>query len=125
MKRFRLCAFVLVAISVLLVSLPAPSQRNAEQARPLRPVVRGNRGAVAGGTHLGTEAGMRLFHTGGNAVDAGVAAMFAGAVVEYSHFGWGGEAPILIRTKEGKGVSVACGGWAPKLAAADFFRNRP
>ncbi len=124
MKRFRLCASVLVAISVLLVSLPAPSQRSAEPARPLRPVVRGNRGAVAGGTHLGTEAGMRLFHAGGNAVDAGVAAMFAGAVVEYSHFGWGGEAPILVRTKDGKVFSIAGVGTAPKLATADFFRSR-
>ncbi len=124
MKRFRLCAFLLVAISVLLVSLPAPSQRSAEPVRPLRPVVRGSRGAVAGGTHLGTEAGMRLFHAGGNAIDAGVAAMFAGAVVEYSHFGWGGEAPILIRTKEGKVFSIAGVGTAPKLATADFFRSR-
>ena len=37
---------------------------------------------------------------GGNAVDAGVATMFAASVTEFSHFGMGGEAPILIRTKE-------------------------
>ena len=90
----------------------------------LRPVVRGTRGAVAGGTPLVTEAGMRVFHAGGNAVDAGVAAMFAGAVVEYSHFGWGGEAPILIRTREGKVYSIAGVGTMPKLATAEFFRNR-
>ncbi|MBI3698666.1 MAG: gamma-glutamyltransferase family protein [Acidobacteria bacterium] len=124
MRRFRIGSLLLVGISILLVSLPAPSQRGGEYTRPLRPVVRGSRGAVAGGTSLGTEAGMRLFHAGGNAVDAGVAAMFAGAVVEYSHFGWGGEAPILIRTRDGHVYSIAGVGTAPKLATADFFRNR-
>ena len=29
-------------------------------------------------------------------------ALWVGAVTEYSHFGLGGEAPILIRTKQGK-----------------------
>ncbi|MBY0372568.1 MAG: gamma-glutamyltransferase, partial [Bryobacteraceae bacterium] len=67
--------------------------------RPLRHAVRGTRGAVTGGTDFAVDAGMRLYVTGGNAVDAGVAAMFAAAVTEYSHFGFGGEAPILIRTK--------------------------
>lgn len=125
MRKFRIGTVVLLAASVLLLIVPAPSQRSGQQpARPLRPVVRGARGAVAGGTSLVTEAGMRLFHAGGNAVDAGVAAMFAGAVVEYSHFGWGGEAPLLIRTRDGRVFSIAGVGTMPKLATADFFRNR-
>ncbi len=41
---------------------------------------RGLRGAVAAGSGFATEAGMRMFHAGGNAVDAGVAAMLAAAV---------------------------------------------
>jgi len=67
---------------------------------------------------------MRLYHRGGNAVDAGAAATFAAAVTEYSHFGFGGEAPILIRTKDGKVFSIAGVGTMPKLASAEFFRNR-
>jgi gamma-glutamyltranspeptidase/glutathione hydrolase len=67
---------------------------------------------------------MRLYFKGGNAVDAGVAAMFAGSVVEYSHFGFGGEAPILIRTKDGKVHALAGVGTMPKLATAEFFRQR-
>src|SRR6202043_3402039 len=59
-----------------------------------------------------------------NAVDAGVAAMFSGCIVEYSHFGFGGEAPILIRTKDGKVHAIAGVGTMPKLATAEFFRNR-
>ncbi len=125
MRSFRIGTVVLAGASLFLLIVPAPSQRSEEQRfRPLRPVVRGTRGAVAGGTPLVTEAGMRIFHSGGNAVDAGVAAMFAGSVVEYSHFGFGGEGPILIRTREGKVYSIAGVGAAPKLATAEFFRTR-
>jgi gamma-glutamyltranspeptidase/glutathione hydrolase len=86
--------------------------------------VRGVRGAVAAGTDFASEAAMRIFHRGGNAVDAGVAAMFAAAVTEYSHFGFGGEAPILIRTADGRVFSIAGVGTMPKLATAEFFRTR-
>ena len=68
---------------------------------------------------------MRTYYAGGNAVDAGVAAMFAASVTEYSHFGFGGEAPILIRTKAGKVWAIAGVGTMPKLATADLFRQRP
>jgi gamma-glutamyltranspeptidase / glutathione hydrolase len=92
--------------------------------RPMRYVPRGTRGAVAAGTDAAADAGMRLFYQGGNAVDAGVASMFAASIVEYSHFGFGGEAPILIRTKDGKVVSLAGVGTMPKEATAELFRNR-
>ncbi len=69
---------------------------------------------------------MRIFFHGGNAVDAGVAAMFAASVSEFSHFGMGGEAPILIRTKAGKIYAIAGVGPMPKLATAKFFmEHRP
>jgi len=67
---------------------------------------------------------MRIYHRGGNAVDAGVASMFAASVAEYSHFGFGGEAPILIRTKDGIVHAIAGVGTMPKLATAEFFRTR-
>ena len=67
---------------------------------------------------------MRIYHRGGNAVDAGVAAMLAAAVTEFSHFGLGGEAPILVRTRDGKVHALAGVGPMPKLATAEFFRNR-
>ncbi|MGA8577744.1 MAG: gamma-glutamyltransferase family protein [Bryobacteraceae bacterium] len=89
----------------------------------LRPPARGTRGAVASGTEYATEAGMRMFTTGGNAVDAGIACMLAASVAEFSHFGLGGESPILVRTKEGKVFAIAGVGTMPKLATADFFRN--
>jgi gamma-glutamyltranspeptidase/glutathione hydrolase len=82
------------------------------------------RGGVTGGTDHAVEAGLRLFHAGGNAVDAGVAATLAASVSEYSHFGFGGEAPILIRTREGKVVAIAGVGTMPKSATAELFRER-
>lgn len=102
----------------------ADAQPRKEYERPVRHAVRGTRGAVAGGSDASVEAGMRMYYRGGNAIDAGVAAMFAGAIAEYSHFGFGGEAPILIRTRDGKVVSIAGVGTMPKLATAEFFRQR-
>lgn len=86
-----------------------------------REPARGKNGAVAGGTTAAVDAGMRIFKMGGNAVDAGVATMFAAAVAEYSHFGFGGEAPILIRTKEGKVFTISGVGTMPKLGTREFF----
>ena len=84
---------------------------------------RGTKGALACGSEYAAEAGMRIYFHGGNAVDAGVAAMFAASVSEFSHFGLGGEAPILIRTKAGKVFAIAGVGTMPKLATANFFQN--
>ena len=90
----------------------------------IRQAVRGAHVGVAAGSEYATEAGMRTYYRGGNAVDVGVAAMFAASVTELSHFGMGGEAPILIRTKNGKVYSIAGVGTMPKKATADLFRTR-
>src|SRR6202012_1246233 len=98
-------------------------QHQAE--RPAQFSARGWHGAIAAGRVYATDAGMRMYYTGGNAVDAGVASIFAAATTEYSHVGWGGEAPILIRTRDGKVHAIAGVGTMPKLASADMFRKRP
>src|SRR5579864_1635532 len=114
-------------LTLLLFALPlviSAQQRSREFERPARFGVRGTHGAVAGGSDYAVEAGMRMYYHGGNAVDAGVATTFAAAVAEFSHIGFGGEAPILIRTRDGKVHSIAGVGTMPKLATADFFRQR-
>ncbi len=75
---------------VCLIST-ASAQRKESIERPVRHAIRGTRGAVATGSDAAAEAGMRLYFKGGNAVDAGVAAMFSGSMAKYSHFGFGGE----------------------------------
>src|SRR5215467_1893434 len=113
--------FRLAVVSFLVVTA-ALAQRQPSN-RPERLPSRGTHGAVAAGSEYATEAGMRLYYAGGNAVDAGIAAMLAASVTEFSHFGMGGEAPILVRTKAGKVFAIAGVGTMPKLATADFFRN--
>lgn len=102
----------------------ACSAQRKDFERPVRQAARGTHGAVAAGTEFATQAGMRTYYHGGNAVDAGIATMFAASVAEFSHFGMGGEAPILIRTKSGKIWAVAGVGTMPKLATAELFRTR-
>ena len=124
----------LVKISLIAaLALPLWSQTQPDRERKqldafrwqvIRPVVRGQRAAVAAGTPLVTEASMRQLHAGGNAVDAGVASLFAGSVSEFSHFGFGGEAPILIRTPEGKVFCIPGVGPAPKLMTREAFLSR-
>src|SRR5579862_5326853 len=105
-----------------LIFVSAAQHKEYEQ--PAMHAARGTHGAVAGGSEYATEAGMRIYFQGGNAVDAGVATMFAASVSEFSHFGMGGEAPILIRTRAGKVYSIAGVGTMPKLATAEMFRER-
>src|SRR5215510_13042428 len=88
-------------IALVLVSFPTLNSK----ADTFRPVVRGKRGVVAGGQPLSVEAGLRMLQSGGNAVDAGVATILAASVIEFSHFSFGGEVPILIKLK-GQKVAV-------------------
>jgi gamma-glutamyltranspeptidase/glutathione hydrolase len=112
-------------IGVLFFGLiVAASAQHKEYEQPAAEAARGTHAAVAAGSEYATEAGMRMYYHGGNAVDAGVAAMYAASVSEFSHFGFGGEAPILIRTKAGKVIAIAGVGPMPKLATAKMFRER-
>lgn len=109
--------------AILLTAILFSSFVVSPRAETFRPVVRGKRGAVAAGSPLSAEAGLRLMQQGGNAVDAGCAAVLAASVIEFSHFSFGGEVPIIIKTRAG--VTVINGqGIAPKLATPEFFRNR-
>ena len=89
-----------------------------------RPTVRGVRGVVAGGHPLVAEAGLRMLHRGGNAVDAGVAAVLAGSVIEFSHFAFGGEVPVIIKPANKPVITINGQGQAPELATREFFENR-
>ena len=111
---------VLLVLSLSFITLLPPTSL----ADTFRPVVRGKRGVVAGGQPLSVEAGLRVLQHGGNAADAGVATILAASVIEFSHFSFGGEVPILIKLKDGD-VSVIEGmGQAPLKATREFFVNR-
>ena len=72
---------------------------------------------------------MRILQQGGNAVDAGVATILAASVIEFSHFSFGGEVPILIKLRKGspgkdKVMVIEGMGQAPLKATREFFINR-
>ncbi len=89
----------------------------------LKPLVMGTRGAVGAGNPLVAEAGLRILQKGGNAVDAGVATVFAAAVVEQTSVGMGGECPILLKLPGKPVVAINGVGIAPELATVDFYRK--
>jgi gamma-glutamyltranspeptidase/glutathione hydrolase len=95
----------------------------SSSAATLKPLVAGRRGAVAAGHPLVAEAGLRMLEKGGNAVDAGVASVFAASVVEMMSFGAGGECPMLIKLKDGLVVAINGDGIAPELATAEFYEH--
>jgi gamma-glutamyltranspeptidase / glutathione hydrolase len=98
---------------------PAAARRPVET---MKPELYGTHGIVAAGRHYTVEAGTRILAAGGNAFDAGVAAVFAAAVNEISHFGMGGEAPAIVFQASNNKVSVICGqGPAPKAAKPAHF----
>ncbi|HKG45267.1 MAG TPA: gamma-glutamyltransferase family protein [Pyrinomonadaceae bacterium] len=119
-----ICQRTLVVFSLITAFVLAGFPLTTSQADTFRPVVRGKRGVVAGGQPLSVEAGLRILQRGGNAVDAGVATTLAASVIEFSHFSFGGEVPILIKLKGQKVVVIEGMGQAPMKATREFFVNR-
>lgn len=119
MKSRMLARLVVFAMGLsVMVSTSA-------QTPTYRPPVRGTRGVVAGGHPLVAEAGLRMLHRGGNAVDAGVAATLAGSVIEFSHFAFGGEVPVIIKmASKPQVVTINGQGQAPALATIEFFEKQ-
>ena len=118
-RKRTVLVFCLIA-SFIVAGFPFTTSN----ADTFRPVVRGKRGVVAGGQPLSVEAGLRILQHGGNAVDAGVATILAASVIEFSHFSFGGEVPILIKPKGQNVVVIEGMGQAPMKATREFFANR-
>ena len=87
-----------------------------------RPLVMGPNAGVSAGHPLTTAAAFEILARGGNAFDAGVAALLVGGVVEQDLYSLGGEALVLVYPRSsGKVVSVVGQGWAPKGATIDWY----
>jgi gamma-glutamyltranspeptidase/glutathione hydrolase len=88
-----------------------------------RPTVAGSHYAVSSGHYLASAAAMRVLDAGGNAVDAGVTAAMALAILQPDVVSFAGVAPTLVYLKaEGKVISLAGLGYWP--AATDVGRLR-
>src|SRR3984885_10928229 len=107
-------AFLLTALAPVL---PNPAALAAE-----RPLVMGRNGGVSAGHPLTTAAAFEILLRGGNAFDAGVAALLVGGVVEQDLYSLGGEGLVLVYPRgEHKVTAVVGQGWAPQGATIDRY----
>lgn len=79
--------------------------------------VRVGAAAVAGGSPEATAAGIDVLGSGGNAVDAVIAAALVQSVVEIPAGGIGGDAFLLLRTADGQVVAINGSGASPTTLA--------
>ena len=85
----------------------------------------GPHAGVSAGHPLTTAAASEILLKGGNAFDAGVAAMLVGGVVEQDLYSLGGEGLILVYPqKDRKVVSIVGQGWAPAGATIDWYQQQ-
>jgi gamma-glutamyltranspeptidase/glutathione hydrolase len=90
-----------------------------------RPPIIGSSAGVSAGHPLTSAAAMEILLKGGNAFDAGVAALLVGGVVEQDLYSLGGEALVLVYPMNEKRVTSIVGqGWAPKGASIEWYKSR-
>src|SRR4051812_48704180 len=106
--------------TTIVVVAPTAVPRAAD-----RPTVAGRNGAVSAGHPLTSAAAFEVLLKGGNAFDAGVAAMLVGGVVEQDLYSLGGEGLVLVYPqRERKVTSIVGQGWAPKGATIEWYTTR-
>jgi gamma-glutamyltranspeptidase/glutathione hydrolase len=90
-----------------------------------RPVVLSDNGMIASGHALASEAAIRILKSGGNAVDAAVAAWAVQGLVEPDMTGLGGDMFMLIYlAKTGEVKFVNGTGVAPMAATVEFYQGK-
>src|SRR5688500_11361998 len=114
MTGIRVVGFLTAVITIVVAAaLPDAAQR---------PPVMGRNAGVSAGHPLTTAAAFEVLTRGGNAFDAGVAALLVGGVVEQDLYSLGGEALVLVYPQsERKVTSIVGQGWAPKGATLDWY----
>jgi gamma-glutamyltranspeptidase/glutathione hydrolase len=121
--RILALAAALLVIAPIKAQVPTQDKRQAGDA--LRPAVMGPSGGVSAGHPLTTAAAFEILLEGGNAFDAGVAALLTGGIVEQDLYSLGGEALVLVYpTKEKKVTSIVGQGWAPHAVDVDWYLSR-
>ena len=89
-----------------------------------RPPKVGSKGAVVANHTMAAQAGIRILHQGGNAVDAAIAVAFALGPAEPQGSSIGGDGFVMVHMAANSTVEVANGtGAAPLAATADKYSN--
>lgn len=103
---------------------PAPAATVEMSSRPLRSNVSQSRqNMVATVSPHATRAGIAALQTGGNAIDAAVAAALTLGVVDGYNSGIGGGCFILIRSADGNIYAIDGRETAPAAAGRNFYRD--
>lgn len=101
---------VCVALGLLLTCLPLRAN-----------TFHGDEYVVASVNPIATDAGVKVFEEGGNAIDAAITTALTLAVVDGHNSGVGGGCLIMIRTADGRLVAIDGRERAPARATADMF----
>ena len=118
-------ATAVVAVLAHVTNTQVPVQDRQPAGAALRPAVMGPSGGVSTGHPLTTAVAFGILLKGGNAFDAGVAALLAGGVLEQDLYGLGGEALVLVYPKkEARVISIVGQGWAPHAVNVDWYLSR-
>jgi gamma-glutamyltranspeptidase/glutathione hydrolase len=113
---------VRAGLVLFAVALLSPPEIQAQ--RTAKPVLHGRHWVAITGKPLGATAGARMFHRGGNAVDA-AAAMLAATATMWDVLSWGGETQALIyHPGEKKVIALNALGVAPSGATPEFFTGK-
>ncbi len=89
-----------------------------------KPILHGKHWIAITGKPLGATAGARIFHAGGNAVDA-ACAMLAATSTMFDVLSWGGETQALIyHPGEKRVIGINALGVAPSGATPEFFSEQ-
>ncbi len=108
----------LALLAALLVVPTLAAQRTA------KPPLHGRHWMAITGKPLGASAGARIFHQGGNAVDAAVAMLGAVATM-WDVLSWGGETQALIyHPGLKKVIGINALGWAPSGATPEYYAGK-
>jgi gamma-glutamyltranspeptidase/glutathione hydrolase len=118
-------SFAVWLADVFVQARQVPLQDQQPVGSALRPAVAGPSGGVSTGHPLTTAAAFGVLLKGGNAFDAGVAALLAGGVLEQDLYSLGGEALVLVYpTSERKVTSIVGQGWAPSAVDVAWYQSR-
>jgi gamma-glutamyltranspeptidase/glutathione hydrolase len=123
----RLSLLLLCVLVTSMTAAPTAQQSAAAGARDTtwRPVILSDNGMVASGHALASEIGVRMMRSGGNAVDAALAAWAVQGLTEPEMTGLGGDMFILIYlAKTGEVKFINGSGFAPQAATAEYYKAR-
>jgi gamma-glutamyltranspeptidase / glutathione hydrolase len=113
------------AAVVFSVTVLAGQLASAQDRAQARSMVVSKNGIVASESPLASQAGVRILESGGNAVDAAIAANAMMGVVEPMMNGIGGDLfAIVYDAKANKLYGLNASGWAPKGLTIEFLQKQ-